>query len=110
MFFSKIIGVSVSLNDFKKGHDYIDTEKIRVAFHPNQIGYELTKPLHDSVKNDKDKTEDGWSIRNYELYVNNEFYSQMFLLGNRARIISPKWLVNEFQSQIEKMMKNYNRE
>ena len=109
-YFSKVIGVSIAIEDFKKGHNYIETEKIRIAFRPDQFGYEQTKPLHDSAKEEKQKTKDEWPIRNYELYVNYEFYSQMFHLRDRARIISPEWLVVKFKEKIEDMMKNYDME
>ena len=108
VFFSKIIGVSIDLTDFKKGQDYINTEEIRIAFHPTQIGYEITKPLHDSVKDEKPDTEDGWSIRKYELYVNPEFYSQVFHFGNKVRILSPEWLVEDFKIRIQNMKNNYD--
>ena len=107
-YFSKIIGVSINLEDFKKGHNYIETEKIRIAFQPDHFGYEQTKPLHESAKEEKDKTEDLWSVRNYELYVNYEFYTQMIHLGDRARILSPEWLVEEFKRKLKGMMKNYD--
>ena len=109
-FFSKMIGVSADYDDFKKGHNYVETEKIRIAFHPDQILYEKTKPLHESAKEEKETTKDGWSIRNYELYVNHEFFSQMFHLRDKARILSPEWLVAKFKEKIEDMMNNYEKE
>ena len=53
------------------------------------------------------KTKDDWSIRSYDLYVNDQFFRQLLYYGDKARIISPEWIIEEFKKKIDVIMKNY---
>ena len=78
-------------------------EPIEVAFSPNQLNYERTKPLHGtfSVTN-RFWGPDNWPIVKYRVHLNEEFKQQILMRQPKAVVLSPPEVVEEIRSRIEK--------
>ena len=83
-------------------------EPIEVAFHSSRLGYERTKPLHDSfTQTSRTWGKEKWPIRQYRVHLNEEFIQQILMRQPRSIVISPPAVVDAIRKRIEESRRNW---
>lgn len=97
-YFEDIIGVTK--------YDNVALTKIQIWIHPSTAPYIETKPLHGSQKKISiDKT---GLIVEVEIIPNYEFYHTILYYGDKVKVMSPDFVVDEIKNELKKMMENYH--
>ena len=109
--FSHIVGVSIDRNTWLTDGRLPKPPIVEVAFHPKQIGYEETKPLHHTRRLSKAHypgLPDGWVVMSYRLFPNRELEQQLLMRGEDVMIMTPPELVNRLRERHQSSLKNYD--
>ncbi len=90
------------------GLNYVDhkLETIKLSFHISQKPYIVSLPLHHSQKeinHDNGKTFD----IELRIHPNFEFSQQILKYGSLAKVVEPKWLVEEIKEELRKAFGSY---
>ena len=96
-YFEDVIGVT------KKEEEVLT--KIQIWVSPFTAPYIETKPLHGSQKKIQ-KDEKGLVVE-IEIIPNYEFYHLMLYYGDKIKILSPQYVVDEIKDELHRMMRNY---
>ena len=81
-------------------------ETIKLSFHISQKPYIVSLPLHHSQKeinHDNGKTFD----IELRIHPNFEFSQQILKYGSLAKVVEPKWLVEEIKEELRKAFGSY---
>jgi predicted DNA-binding transcriptional regulator YafY len=80
--------------------------KIRIEFTKQQAQYLLTQPIHQSqqvLKETKDKV-----VFGFEVHPTYEFISVLFGYRDKAKVLTPDWLIKGMKELLERMVKQYD--
>lgn len=84
-------------------------EPIEVAFHPKRLGYERTKPLHDSFTQTKRFWgKEQWPIRRYRVHLTEEFIQQILMRQPNAIVLSPPSAVEAIRERLNESQERWN--
>lgn len=104
--FAHAVGVSFHKSAWGRNGKLKKTPTVDVAFHPDRLGYEETKPIHDDwrkCKTDYPFIPKGWSVWTFKLFPNREFEQQIMMRGNQALVLSPHDLAIKIQKEQERI-------
>ena len=94
--FEDVVGLTYSLN--KK-------EEVLISFTPLQAKYLKALPFHKSqeiVSENKKEV-----IIKLEIIPNFELKQKLVSLGNRAKVIKPKWFADDIKNELKKALERY---
>lgn len=109
--FRHAVGVSFDESAWGRNGKLKRTPSIDVAFHPGQLGYEKTKPIHDSrreCKTDYPSVPEGWTVWTYKLFPNREFEQQIMMRGEKVLVLSPPKLALKIQEEQQRIAAESN--
>ena len=108
--FAHVVGVSIDSKTWLDDGRLPKAPTVEVAFHPEQVGYEETKPLHHTRKYSKNhfpELPDGWVVMSYRLFPNVEFEQQLLMRGSKAMVMSPPDLAQRVREKHKSAYDNY---
>jgi len=83
-------------------------EPIEVAFHPKRLGYERTKPLHDSfTQTNRFWGKEQWPIRRYRVHLTEEFVQQILMRQPNAVVLSPPSAVEAIRERLSESQERW---
>ena len=81
---------------------------IEVAFRPDRLNYERTKPLHGSFTvTNRFWGPDNWPIVKYRVHLNEEFKQQILMRQPKSVVLSPPEAVEEIRARIEQSLQRW---
>ncbi|MBQ1651053.1 MAG: WYL domain-containing protein [Paludibacteraceae bacterium] len=98
---------SNNFSTLKFPESHLKTEFIRILVWENKNFYYRSVPIHPSQKEIYTSPTDGFSIFEYYLQPTIDFIQELRSHGNEIEVLSPKWLREQFISDINDMAKAY---
>ncbi len=81
---------------------------IEVAFSPDRLNYERTKPLHGSFTvTNRFWGPDKWPIVKYRVHLNEEFIQQILMRQPQAVVLSPPEVVAKLRGRLQESGRNW---
>lgn len=110
--FSCVVGVSIDNSLWMSDGRLPKPPVVELAFHPDQLKYEETKPIHHSRRPSKTNfanLPEGWGVISYRLFPNREFEQQILMRGRKVMVMSPPELVAKIRSEQRATEEAYQR-
>ncbi len=99
--FRHIRGVSIATEFWSESGQLVSPVTVKVAYHPNQLKYEKSMPLHESM-HIREKLKNGWIEVEYTLLPNVEFYQQILKRSPNVVILAPENIAKEVATMLSK--------